>query len=100
MRKIYVVVFVLLQYSVPAQKLPDSFTGGKYVTVNGAKLWIVVAGQGDPLFIVPGARGAHISVTGLLIHWRRITRSFILMHLGGGTVILQKTLKNIHLPVI
>ena len=62
MRKIYVVVFVLLQYSVPAQKLPDSFTGGKYVTVNGAKLWIVVAGQGDPLFIVPGGPGgSHFS---------------------------------------
>src|ERR1700712_3889311 len=44
-----------------AQPLPDSQKDGKYVTVNGAKLWVVLVGKGDPLFIIPGGPGgAHI----------------------------------------
>lgn len=44
-----------------AQKYPSSYTDGKYVTVNGAKLWVVLVGQGDPLIIIPGGPGgSHI----------------------------------------
>jgi len=62
MKKIFLFVFLFLSVKLPAQKLPDSFTDGKYVTVNGAKLWVVLAGQGDPLIIIPGGPGgSHIS---------------------------------------
>jgi len=37
--------------------LPDSFIDGKFITVNGARLWVVVAGKGDPLVIIPGGPG-------------------------------------------
>ena len=44
-----------------AQTYPSSYTDGKYVTVNGAKLWVVLVGHGDPLVIIPGGPGgAHI----------------------------------------
>jgi proline iminopeptidase len=34
---------------------------GKYVTVNGAKLWIEIEGKGDPLFLIAGGPGnAHV----------------------------------------
>jgi proline iminopeptidase len=40
-----------------AQTLPDSYTDGKYITVNGAKLYVVLVGKGDPLIIIPGGPG-------------------------------------------
>jgi proline iminopeptidase len=41
----------------------DSFTDGKYVTVNGAKLWVVTVGQGDPIiFIAGGPGGDHLGL--------------------------------------
>lgn len=44
-------------------KYPDSHTEGKYVTVNGAKLWVVTVGKGDPLFLISGGPGgAHIGL--------------------------------------
>ena len=47
---------------VNAQEFPDSEKDGKYVMVNGAKLWVVLVGHGDPLFIIPGGPGsAHLS---------------------------------------
>ncbi len=46
--------------SFAQQKTIDSQTDGKYVTVNGAKLWVVTVGEGDPLiFIAGGPGGAH-----------------------------------------
>lgn len=36
---------------------PDSHTGGKYITVNGAKLWVVIVGKGEPLILIPGGPG-------------------------------------------
>lgn len=36
---------------------PDSYTGGKYITVNGAKLWVVIVGKGEPLILIPGGPG-------------------------------------------
>ncbi|MFT3701640.1 MAG: alpha/beta hydrolase [Agriterribacter sp.] len=63
--------FILLLYSVTiftslyAQKFPDSWTDGKYYTVNGAKLYTVTVGEGEPLFIIPGGPGGtHISYRG------------------------------------
>src|SRR6187551_1311630 len=40
-----------------AQNYPSSYTDGKYVTVNGAKLYVVLVGNGDPLIIIPGGPG-------------------------------------------
>lgn len=41
-------------------KTVSSFTDGKYITVNGAKLWVVTVGEGDPvIFIAGGPGGAH-----------------------------------------
>jgi proline iminopeptidase len=42
-----------------AQTFPSSFTDGKYVTVNGAKLWIVTVGKGEPIVIIPGGPGGN-----------------------------------------
>ncbi len=44
---------------VHAQTFPDSRTDGKYVTVNGAKLWVVMFGKGDPLIFIPGGPGGN-----------------------------------------
>ncbi|HEY4798779.1 MAG TPA: alpha/beta hydrolase [Bacteroidia bacterium] len=36
---------------------------GKYVTVNGAKLWVETLGKGDPLFLISGGPGgAHVGL--------------------------------------
>lgn len=42
-----------------AQHFPDSRIDGKYILVNGAKLWVVTVGKGDPLFIIPGGPGGN-----------------------------------------
>jgi proline iminopeptidase len=57
MKKILIFLFLFAQSSVFAQKYPNSLTDGKYVTVNGAKLWVVLVGKGDPLVIIPGGPG-------------------------------------------
>ena len=38
---------------------PDSWTGGQYYTINGAKLWVVTVGTGEPLIIIPGGPGGN-----------------------------------------
>jgi proline iminopeptidase len=40
-----------------AQKFPDSWTDGKYYSVNGAKLYTVTVGTGEPMIIIPGGPG-------------------------------------------
>jgi proline iminopeptidase len=35
----------------------DSKTDGKYVRVNGAKLWVVTVGEGDPIILIAGGPG-------------------------------------------
>lgn len=58
MKKIYFVFFLLISLSIAkAQKFPDSYTDGKYVNVNGAKLYVVIVGSGDPMIIIPGGPG-------------------------------------------
>jgi proline iminopeptidase len=51
------VIFLFFFIFTNAQKYPSSYTDGKYVTVNGAKLWVVLVGHGDPLIIIPGGPG-------------------------------------------
>lgn len=49
-----------------SQNYPDSQKDGKYYTVNGAKIWTVSFGTGDPLFIISGGPGsAHIGMRGM-----------------------------------
>src|SRR3954464_2317277 len=58
-KHIYVTVFFILAcYSLIAQKMVDSETDGRYVNVNGARLWVVTVGStGDPLILIPGGPG-------------------------------------------
>ena len=59
MKKIFFSLPLLFTLAIThAQNFPDSYTGGKYVTVNGAKLYVVLVGKGDPLIIIPGGPGA------------------------------------------
>ena len=57
--------FVSAVYFVSAQeiKYPDSYTDGQYYTVNGAKLWVVSVGKGEPLILIAGGPGgAHLGL--------------------------------------
>src|ERR1700683_3843005 len=55
--------FLMLTFSffiyTKAQIFPDSQNDGKFYTVNGAKLWVVSFGSGDPLVIIPGGPGGN-----------------------------------------
>jgi len=65
MRKLLFLFLLVVVYSHSsfAQQFPDSQTDGKYVTVNGAKLWVVSFGKGDPLFFIAGGPGgAHVGL--------------------------------------
>jgi proline iminopeptidase len=58
MKKIFALFFSFsFIFFVKAQTFPDSHTDGKYVTVDGAKLWVVLVGKGEPLIIIPGGPG-------------------------------------------
>ena len=48
---------ILLTTTVQAQNFPDSQTDGKYYEVNGAKIWAVSFGQGEPIFFIAGGPG-------------------------------------------
>ncbi|UAY52692.1 alpha/beta fold hydrolase [Ferruginibacter albus] len=58
MKKIFSTLLILI-FTLPviAQHYPESQTDGKYYTVNGAKLWTVSFGKGDPLFFIAGGPG-------------------------------------------
>src|SRR5579872_3698114 len=63
MKKIFVAALLLLAVSFvfSQEKTVDSWTDGKYIKVNGANLWVVTVGEGDPIIIIPGGPGgAHI----------------------------------------
>ena len=49
----------LAQNSKDSIHFPDSWTDGQYYTVNGAKLWVVTEGTGEPLIIIPGGPGGN-----------------------------------------
>ena len=58
MKFFFTILFTLL-ISVTnfGQTFPDSNTDGKYYEVNGAKLWTVSFGEGEPLFFIAGGPG-------------------------------------------
>ncbi|MDE3212808.1 MAG: alpha/beta fold hydrolase [Bacteroidota bacterium] len=61
MKKICLLILLFAAFQAGAQPYPSSYTDGKYVMVNGARLWVVLVGHGDPLVIIPGGPGeAHI----------------------------------------
>jgi len=62
MKKIILLLVVFLfGATLYAQNYPSSYTDGKYIEVNGAKLYVVLVGHGDPLIIIPGGPGgSHI----------------------------------------
>jgi len=57
--KTYLTILFALVISVTiyGQTFPDSETDGKYFEVNGAKLWTVSFGEGEPLFFIAGGPG-------------------------------------------
>lgn len=57
MYKLIIALACLLCLELNAQTFPDSEKDGKYVTVNGARLWVVTVGKGHPIFIIPGGPG-------------------------------------------
>ncbi|TSJ37302.1 alpha/beta fold hydrolase [Mucilaginibacter corticis] len=62
MKKLFLIALVSLFVNLTkAQVKPvDSWTDGKYVNINNAKLWVVTVGEGDPIiFIAGGPGGAH-----------------------------------------
>jgi proline iminopeptidase len=63
MKKItlFISLFLLISAVKAQDKKVDSWTDGKYVNVNGAKLWVVTVGEGDPILFIPGGPGgAHL----------------------------------------
>jgi len=54
---ITVAIFLFHTTSLFSQAFPDSHTDGKYYTINGAKIWTVSFGTGDPLFFIAGGPG-------------------------------------------
>lgn len=59
MKKVFgfVVIFLFCNFYSHAQT-PFQHPPGKYVEVNGAKLWIETEGNGDPLFLISGGPGS------------------------------------------
>lgn len=58
MKKYFIIIILLLlSINLVAQPFPDSHTDGEYYEVNGAKLWVVSFGEGDPLFLIAGGPG-------------------------------------------
>lgn len=60
---LFVILFAIFSIAKAQYKPVDSWTDGKYVTVNGAKLWVVIVGEGDPIIFIPGGPGgAHLGL--------------------------------------
>ena len=58
MKQVFLSLTLLFTFAIGyAQNFPNSYTDGKYVTVIGAKLYVVLVGKGDPLIIIPGGPG-------------------------------------------
>ncbi|MEO7291959.1 MAG: alpha/beta fold hydrolase [Ginsengibacter sp.] len=56
---IFLFAFVSFHCYLIAQNFPNSFTDGKYITVNGAKLYVLTVGKGEPIIIIPGGPGGN-----------------------------------------
>jgi proline iminopeptidase len=60
---LFLLCYLVALRSFAQVKYPDSQTDGQYVTVNGAKLWVVTVGKGDPLILISGGPGgAHVGL--------------------------------------
>jgi proline iminopeptidase len=58
MKKLITAVLILFIVSDSfAQALPDSWKDGKYYEVNGAKLYTITVGTGEPVIVIPGGPG-------------------------------------------
>ncbi|RYD80286.1 MAG: alpha/beta fold hydrolase [Sphingobacteriales bacterium] len=57
MKKLFSLFFILFFATQIFAQFPESQTDGKYYTVNGAKLWTVSFGKGDPIFFISGGPG-------------------------------------------
>jgi proline iminopeptidase len=57
MKNIITLLFFLFLTVATFAQFPDSETDGKYYEVNGAKLWAVSFGEGEPLFFIAGGPG-------------------------------------------
>lgn len=71
-------LLIILTTLVYTQDFPDSQTDGKYYNINGAKIWTVSFGNGEPLFFIAGGPGnAHsylrkfdsLSITNTLVYF-------------------------------
>ncbi len=58
MKNYLTILFALIMSIIIfGQTFPDSETDGKYFEVNGAKIWTVSFGEGDPIFFIAGGPG-------------------------------------------
>ena len=73
-----IILFALFISLTIYAQFPDSETDGKYYEVNGAKLWVVSFGEGEPIFFIAGGPGgAHyglrrfdsLSTTNTLVYY-------------------------------
>jgi proline iminopeptidase len=83
MKKILLSLTVFISITAFSQTFPSSHTDGKYYTVNGAKLWTVSFGKGDPLFFIAGGPGGthyglrsfdSLSTTNTLVYYDGVGR--------------------------
>lgn len=52
-------IVLFAQDNTDTTTFPDSWNDGHYYTINGAKLWVVIVGKGEPLIIIPGGPGGN-----------------------------------------
>jgi proline iminopeptidase len=57
MKNILILLLCHLAFILQAQQFPDSEKDGKYYTINGAQIWTVTVGKGDPIFLIAGGPG-------------------------------------------
>jgi proline iminopeptidase len=58
MKRLILLFTCVITFYAQAQIVyPASEKDGKYVTVNGAKLWVVTVGKGDPMILIAGGPG-------------------------------------------
>ena len=79
-----------------AQQFPDSGKDGKYYKINGANLWVVTVGTGEPLILIAGGPGGtHKSLR--TFDSLSVKGNIQLIYFDGfgrGNQILLKMLKN------
>ena len=57
LRIVFSLIYLLcLSFTVLGQK-GSIHPAGKYLTINGAKLWVEVEGKGEPILLIPGGPG-------------------------------------------